>query len=1039
MSDDFEKVKREVQIKQVIEYFDANADIGRTHVNPATCCGHNDCMSLVGDGGFLCYSCNAKGSVIDLVMAREQISDKAEALKFLADNFNVEISAPSVSGSVKEKKTPEENGLNKILRAAMTHYKGVRVNGAAGKAADYFLKERGHFDETMEAMEMGWTDGGLGKALRKKGFTTADLVNHGLVVDKDSDSKPLKQPRDFFWKKGMAVFPVLDHAGKVISLTVKDPEKKFMAQQMKGIKKDWFINHAALGKHSEIVIVEGQHDMASLIDVGFKNVVGTCGGPGKDQIRKVKNHCNDKKVILWFDKDPDKDPMKNQGGPAHTRMIYNNLKDSGVEVRIIMHPGDAKDPDDFIQKLIKEKGKVEAKKVVRELMAKAVTPLEWEIEQIALIKDAKDSIIVLKDRKLPQWVNSLDSYAEREIYAGIMAKAIPLSTKGMEDILEQSGSEDLYKTLGTKYGDYKNAKARRVALDIYEWFLNNSGRFFKTAEGKASLFYHGKIYDIGDNNDFNALMLRLTHLGKCESPGTQVWYYLKTFCTDKGELVDMTSWTHVDMKTNTAYYNLSLPFHKIMKITAGEEPATIDNGTNEESVLLSTSPQLREFSYNPNTSEAEGFSALKRLLMDPMPCAPSQRYFLACWVLSAFMISYQSDRGLVQVIGSTQVGKSKVAERWSQLIYGEAFIGRGTGAAARRIATRNPIIFLDNIENKNLNQGVVDFLLFLANSAQTPKASSQNDYDVIYQRLESMGLITSIEPFPGKLSELINRTFSIVCEKEYRMKGGYVHSDCMAEIAKERSNMISAILKMLSSDVLTNLQERAFWMKEIHTHFPGHNKERNNEHLTTMMLILEALLKYIPASKNPPRQDAAIILKKWIEYQEEQSTQTAITSNTLLTILDGLQKEICFSMKKLDGRLEFGEHRYFKKERGLYHLDIAVQMYEDDQYMETFYLTEPYEYEGDDEDLFMEKVRNFEMIVSSKDLDVLFSRYHKGLHKPNPFADGPSQLGARIGNDKDLIKKGGWSLLQGKNKKSPYFMKNNDNFWRFSKVIKALS
>ena len=1032
---DFEKVKRAVPINEALARYSRKVVKGFADECPQ--CGGHDCCSIdEGDNLVNCFSCGLGGSIIDLVMKVDGV-DKGEALKICAEIGNVALTPPSGSGSVKEKKERSESGKEKALRLALDYYKGVRENGAGDKAVKYFLNDRGHFDETMEEMQMGWTDGGLCKALKTEGFTIADIVSYGLAVDKDKDKKPLARPRDFFWKKGMAVFPVIDHAGKVICLTVKDPEKKFTAQQMKGIKKDWFINHAALGKHGDLFIVEGQHDMASLIDAGFKNVVGTCGGPGNDQVKKVKNHCAGKTVYLWFDKDPDKDPKESKGGPAHTRILYNGLKESSIDVRIIMHPGETKDPDDFIQGILKEKDKAAARKAIKELMEMALSPLEWEIELLKLIKDTKDTIVVLKERRIPQWVNSLTSHAEREVYTEVLAKAIPLSIKGVESILEQAGSADLHSELEERFKDYKHHKARTVADYIYKWFEKNAGRFFKTSDWKAWLFYHGVIYEIGDNNSFNAIMLRLTHLGKCESPGTQVWYYLKTFCIDRGEPVDMMSWTYTCRETDTVYYNLTLPMHKIIKVTAGEEPVTIDNGTNENSVLLNSSPQIRELAYKPTTSEAEGFRALKKHLMDPMPCEPAQRYFLACWVLSTFLINYQTDRGLVQIIGSSQVGKSKVAERWSQLVYGETFIGRGTGAAAKRIATRNPIIFLDNIENQNLNQPVVDFLLFLANSAMTPKAAAGSDTDVVYQKLDSMGMITSIEPFPGKYPELINRTFPIICEGRYRMEGGYVHSECLGDILRDRPMMISAILKMIGREVLPRMKERTFWMQEINTHFPGHNKERNNEHLCTMMIILEALLKHIPVNKeHPAKKDAAMILKKWIEYQDDQAAETAITSNTLLTHIDGLQKEVCFAIRKLGQNLQYEEHRHFKKP--YYYADTKVKIYEDIQYIESFYLTESYEYKGKDEDLFMTQVQRFEFIVSSKDLHTLMTRYLKGQHIPNPFANA-SALGARIGNDKEILVKGGWELLLGKNKQlAPYFLKNNDNYWRFSKEIKAI-
>ncbi|MCK4786228.1 MAG: toprim domain-containing protein [Desulfobacteraceae bacterium] len=1032
MSDDFEKVKREVTIRQVIEHFDANANIGRTHVNPSICCDHNDCMSLVGDNGYKCYSCDTKGSIIDLVMAREGLRGdpgQGEALKLLAGIFNIELTPPSGSGLVKEKKEQAEGGKEKALRLAVKHCLSVRENGAGDDAVKYFLHDRGHSDETMEFMQMGWTDGGMYKALKAEDFTLADLVSYGLVVDKDKDKKPLKRPRDFFWKKGMAVFPIFDHAGKVVSLTVKDPEKKFTAQQMKGIKKDWFINHAALGKYNDLFIVEGQHDMASLIDVGFKNVVGTCGGPGNDQVKKVKNHCAGKRVYLWFDKDPDKDPKKSQGGPAHTRFIYEALKESSVEVRIIMHPGETKDPDDYIQGLLKDKDKAAAKKAIKELMEAALSPLEWEIELLKLIKNDKDRLVIMKERNIPQEINGVTCLISREGYIDQLAIAINRTVKAVEDFLENV--QDLYSEIDTKFrGNIKGADPLSLATYIYEWFERNAGKFVKTSDDKGWLHYHGTTYELGDNNPFNGLMLRLTRLLRPVQPGAAVWYALATLCETRGEPVDMMSWVHTCRKTNTIYYNLNSAHQKIIRVAEGEEPIIIDNGTNEQGVLLLTSPQIKQFTYNPTTSEAEGFRALKTHLMDSTPCDLPQRYFMACWTISVFLINLQSDRGLLQVIGSSGLGKSKVAERISQLVYGENYLGSSTGAADVRIATKSPVVFLDNVENRDLSKGKIDFMLLLATSTMKPKAAAGSDTEVIYQKLNAMGIITAIEPFPGKYPELINRTFPLILIGREKKKG-YMHDEVMRAILKDRDVMLSAIFMLIGKKVLPKLADRTYWSQFLQSEFAGHNKERMNEHLCTMMVILEALLEYIPIDKSEKdtRKQASIMLKDWINCHEAQAEETAVDSNVLLTFLNAIMNEVLIRMKgrKIDYE---DNHPLFK--------DCKVKAYLDEVFMHEFYLTEKTMSlnSPEDEESYMKKeVHRFELVVSSAELNIIFDRLCKGVRK-NHF-DNATALGHRITNDLKLINKNGWQNITTE-KWAPKFKKRNGvYYWRFSKEIEA--
>ena len=1027
MSDNFEKVKQGVPIGRVIESY--RGQITRGFVNPSLCCDHNDCFSVNEDDNvFKCHSCGKGGSIIDMVMAIE-LCDKVEAMKRCAEIGGIELEESGSGRSVKEKEKPE-SGQEKAFRLAMEYYIDIRKTAGRKAAEKWFLQERGHTVETMDALAMGWTDGQLVKHLREAHkFTTAELVNYSLAVDRDKEGVELQEPRDFFWKADMAVFPIVDHSGQVVNLTVKDPAKEFKGQQLKNVKKLHLGNHASLGRSEKQIIIEGQNDKSSLFDIGIKHVADTCGAPSLDQVKKIKNHCAGKVIYLWFDKDPKMDPRKSNGGPAHTRFIVKNLMESNVDVKIIVHPGEAKDPDDFIQGLIKAEGHAKARQSVIKLMEAAVDPLEWEISQIALIDGAKDSLAIAKERDILREINQVKFLADREIYIDQLAKAIPTTVKAIEELIESA--QELYKELGSRFrGSIKKAEAIEIADFIYKWFSGNGGRFFKTMEDKKSwLFYHGKTYEIGNNNDFNALIFRMARLGRCESPGTQVWYYLETQCADQGEPVEMMSWVYTDRKNDSLYYNLNSPHQKIIRVSAGGEPVIIDNGTNENSVLLSSSPQIREFVYQPNTGEAEGFTALKSLLMDTTPAEPHQRYFLACWVISVFMINFQSDRGLMQVIGQSGVGKSKVSERVSQLVYGDNFIGSGTGAADARIATKNPIVFLDNIENRDLVKGKVDFLLLLANSARKPKAASGSDTEVVYQKLDSMGMITAIEPFPGRLPELINRTFPLILEKRF-CQTGYHHGETMREILKKRPLMISAILKIIGTKVLPKLSERSYWSNYINSTHPGHNKERNNEHFCTMMLILEALLEYIPAMPDKPaRQQATILLDMWITYHDEQASQTEINSNTLLTYLDALQKEVCISIRKKDG-IRFEEHNDFDKK---------VIIYEDPEYHETFYLTEPEEPE--DAELAFEwgQTQQLGMIISSAELCTLLDRFCRNIGKKSYF-DNPTALGARIANDRKVLRKGGWDLIESLNEKiRPRYKKVKGTYsWFMVKTIKAI-
>lgn len=1039
MTNDFERIKERLDLLSVVTQ-DTGLKMKGHHLEECPFCQGHECFSIK-DQHYKCFQCGAAGDVFNFFEKYCNITT-ADALKIAAGKAGIELEHQYP----KQAKEKAESLQEQIYRIAGDYYHRTML-AADSPGQAWFCQKRGHSLNSLKKLQVGWSDDGLLAYLKSQGISETDVVRYGLARNKDKEGKeiPLK---DYFWKN-LAIFPVTDHAGTIISFTCKDPQKKYPGLMLQGVKKSWLLNYQAVGKWSDMFLVEGENDIASLIDVGFENVAGTAGEPGQEQIKILKNFCAGKTLYLWFDQDKQKDYKKYSGGAHHINFLYTRLRESTVIIKIIVHPGEANDPDEFIQGLMKEKKTTgEIRTIIKKLKEDAVDPLTWELEMLKQIPDVKERLENFKLRKLPQVLNSVEIMADQEVYIDLAAKAVGISIKAIEDLVNNAA--DLYRNISERFGaegGIKKAEPLNLAEFIFRWFTNGAGaRFFKTSDKKVWLFYNRKIYEIGNNLDFNTLMQQLTRLAAVEKPGSTVWYFLQNLCNMHGEPVDLMSWMHTDRENDAIYLNLNSSYNKIIRIAPGEEPQVIDNGTNEQSVLLALSPQIRHFEYLQMMSEAEGFAALKRLLMDTTPCDGPQRYFLICWMISTFMMHYQSDRGLLQVIASSKIGKSKVAERISQLFYGESYVGKGTGAAETRVATANPILFLDNVENRNLTLGTVDFLLLLANSSHKPKAKSGSDSEVLYQKLFTMCIITSIEAFPGKIPELVNRTFPLMLEPQYKLHG-YMHDEIMREIAKKRGMILSSIFRSIAQEILPRLSERVDWSKYIQTRHSGHDKDRNNEHICTMMIILEALLIHIPWKKDlPVKSQASELLDRWIIYWNEQESQTAISSNTLLTLMDGLAKEVCV---KIRGRskedLSYQDHPEFSAPYPNYCNETEkagegrqVKIYDDPEYLETFFLTEPHEELSEDETEFIENFQRFEVIISSAELFTLLNRYCANQHIRNPF-DNPTSLGARISNDKSIMEKGGWEYILFKRDRIQYKKIGGNWYWRFSKKIRAMA
>ncbi len=1089
MSDDFQRVKAALSITSVIKNETGRGMKGKFLDECPFCGGPNsghDSFSIQEDKqGYHCFACGVHGDVFTFLEKYYSIS-RGEALVRAAAIAGIELEQKP---SAKKEKEKRESTTEKIYRLAAEHYHQTALPedsacrkwfcGPYRQEVAPGILGRGHSHNTFLRLRVGWSLANIKVFLNEQGFSEDEILSSALAVDRNSKDEPIPL-RDAFWKAGVAIFPVMDQVSVVKAFTAKDPTKEMKNTQLK-VSKEWFINHSALGAFHDVIICEGENDVASILDAGIGGVLGTAGQPSKQQVTLLSNNYSDQTIYLWFDQDKqagfrtDSERVRGKGGASHIRTLYKALSGEDVNVRVITHPaGDAgtdsfrKDPDDYIQGLFKGgKTPAEVKAAIRELMAKAVDPLTWEIRQLGNEEGGSAERLLLFDkRELGRAINRVVGMAEKEILIDLAAKCIGVSVGSIEDRVVKS--TDLLKHLEEQYNTKEWAKRAKddgfeLADKIFKWFNNGAGaKFFKTKESKPYLFFNRRQFEIGSNPEFDALMAQLTRLSVLEKPGNLVWAHLKNFCILYGAQVDMMSWIHTDRASDTIYINLNSEHSKIVRIEPGRDPHMIENGTNEKSVLLSSSSQIQPFEYISNTSEAEGFARLKTLLMDTTPAEIAQRYFLLCWTLSIFMMHYQSDRGLQQVIGGSGLGKSKVAERISQLLYGAPYVGKGTGASETRVATNNPIVFLDNLENRNLILATVDFLLFLANSANKPKAKAGSDTEVLYQKLNAFGMCTGIEPFPGKYPELINRTWPLVLDPKYK-SSGYMHDATMGEIRKDRDKMLSAIFKLLAHKVLPKLDpkrdggdRRRFWSQYLQTTHPGHNKERNNEHLCTIIVILEAVLEHLPLENNaqpgwvipkglPIEKQTQLLVDRWINYHEDQAKQSELTSNTLLNLMDGLAQEIVVKIRGQKDAISYQNHTEFEFRRiaGWPSGEpVQVKVYDDPEYITTFYLTKPYRApRNDDTDAFWledDKVQRLEFILSAQQLHTLFNRYCKTQGTKNPY-DNPTSLGSRAASDKKVMEQAGWEYVQGDNPdKLTYKRKNGTDHWRFSKVINAI-
>ncbi len=668
---------------------------------------------------------------------------------------------------------------------------------------------------------------------------------------------------------------------------------------------------------------------------------------------------------------------------------------------------------------------------IKKLLAEAQKRIQWEsleLERIEAGAEARRK--AAEDRNLFFIVNRIQRISDKDIAKARLAKAIGISDEAMEQEL-RSADNELRDKLVQVFSDPKKADADKLAEYIYTELSNMGARFYRTPDESVCLFYKGLNYTISNNPKFHAFFHSQTGLNFSVTPGKTVLAILQNMAYTRGDFMDTGNWIHTDLGKNRIYLNLSSPHQKIISLVAGAEPQVLDNGVNEDGAMLTPSSQIKPFSYDPSADIGEGLKLFKRLVMETVPADNPQRYFLAAWALSAFLLDYQKNKALLCINGPSGVGKSTAGANITLLVCGQNLVGRGTGASATRIGTNSPYSLFDNLENRNLKEGVIDHLLLLANSSLKPKAKAGSDTEVMMQRLQSLCLITAIEPIPGSFHELVNRTVVLTVAKQH-WSADFLDGEVEREILKHRDMILSSVFKMIAVDVLPNIDRRKHWAQWMARKFKGHAKERNNEHLTTMMVILEAMLKYVPwQPESHLENQAEELLTAWIAFQNKEAQSTEQASNEILTMFD----DVCnIVTQRIKGAAPVpGPHKLFP--------NATVRAYYDPELLHWFFQTE------DDSLPFADAQgsggKKFVIHGSAAEIFMMLSR-HCSKTRRMPYAN-PGAFASRLSNEFKIIQNGGWAFVakhyqgatfvQNKAEHKHYCESKSVVYWRLEKEL----
>ena len=278
-------------------------------------------------------------------MEHEKLS-YAEALRWLAGRYNIEVEETETSPEVKQQQQTAES-LHIINLFAQQFYAAQLLETEEGKDNGYsYLQERGFEKEIIQKFGLGYAPD------KREALTTEALKNQynkellqkaGLVVERNGQLQDNYRDR--------IIFPIHNNSGKVIGFGARLIKKNDKAPKYINTPENelyvkskllygTYFARQAIDKADECFLVEGYTDVISLHQAGIENVVAS-GGTSltQDQLRLIKKFTSNLTII--YDGDA-------AGVKAALRGLDMALEES-LNVKLVLIP-DGEDPDSYVRK-----------------------------------------------------------------------------------------------------------------------------------------------------------------------------------------------------------------------------------------------------------------------------------------------------------------------------------------------------------------------------------------------------------------------------------------------------------------------------------------------------------------------------------------------------------------------------------------------------------------------------------------------------------------------------------------------------------------
>ncbi len=475
------------------------------------------CVVYPDTESFYCFGCHAGGDVITFIMKIENL-DYIEAVKLLASRAGLAMPEDGYD----DRASRDRKRLIEMNReAARFYYKNLTADDGR-EGLTYLLQKRRLKPETIKSFGIGvapnrWTS--LKNHMLALGYSERELISASLLSEKNGRSF------DFFVNR--VVFPIFDLRGNVCAFSGRtlDPSAsggKYLNSRETALYKKSrtlfalnFAKNESVKSH-RLILCEGNVDVVSLHQAGFKEAVATCGTAiTGEHARLMSQYCDE--VIICYDAD--------EAGRKATKNAISILSAVGLKTRVVRLNGDGvKDVDDYL--------KIYGADHFRVLLNGSEGSTEYELANLKSSVDMSDDLgRVDYLRRAVELLAGIENRIEREVYISKIA-----AEQGVDKQIIKAEIESVWKknrrreerkiknemtqppkrdALNPEAADHP--KESRAEEDILAYLLTNQDGaeeiFSKLSPDDFVTSFHRRVYEKMLLSRENGLDIGLSSLG----------------------------------------------------------------------------------------------------------------------------------------------------------------------------------------------------------------------------------------------------------------------------------------------------------------------------------------------------------------------------------------------------------------------------------------------------------------------------------------------------------------------------------------------